>query len=178
MSANETRVITPGGLDILTRLLEIHSRPTYRGELDFLLKRWNNECGQVQYGHIGANGNDWHSDWALVCLETEWKGANGSWMDDGEMRDKYIATSSAPERTFIGSSGIITCADAMADTICYKDGACTSCTAGRVGLTEALMFKEEMQEQNTPASEVDCTRLVRETGISWAAGAAGPSLAD
>jgi len=39
ISAKETRVIAPGGLDILTRLLEIRSRPTDYEELDFLLKR-------------------------------------------------------------------------------------------------------------------------------------------
>jgi hypothetical protein len=91
-------------------------------------------------------------------------------MDDEEMRDLYIVTSHAtPEETFTGSNGIITCVDAMAGTICYKDGACTSCTAGKVGPTEALMFKkgtaeaiteEEIREQNTPRSEVDRSRLV------------------
>jgi hypothetical protein len=170
LSAKEARVITPGGLDILSSLLEIRSRPTDHEELDFLLKRWNNECGKVQYGHIGVNGNGWRCDWALVCLENEWKGVNGSWMKDGEMNDVYIATSHAtPEETFTGSSGVITYADVMAGAICYKDGACTGCTAGRVGPTEALMFKkgtaeaiteEEIQEQNISPNEVDCTRIV------------------
>jgi hypothetical protein len=170
MSAEETQVITPGGLDILARLLEIRSHSTDREELDFLLERWNNKCGEVRYGHIGTNGNGWRSDWALVCLENEWKGVNGSWMDDGEMSDLHIATSHATqEETFTGSSGIVSCADPMADTICYKDGASTGCTAGRVGPTEALMFQkgtaetiteEGMQEQNIPLSEVDCARLV------------------
>jgi len=82
VSANKTRVITPGGLDILTCLLEICSRLTDREELDLLLERWSNECGEVLYGHIGANGNGWRSDWALVRLENVWKGANGSWLDD------------------------------------------------------------------------------------------------
>jgi hypothetical protein len=68
-------------------------------------------------------------------------------MNNGEMNDLYIATSHAtPEETFIGSSGIITCVDVMAGTICYKDGACTGCTAGRVGPTEALMFKKGTAE--------------------------------
>jgi hypothetical protein len=168
-STSEKRVITPGGLDILTRMLEVQSLPARHEELDFLLERWKNECGEVQYGHIGVNGNGWRSDWALVCLRNEWKGVNGSWMDDREMTYKYRTTSSAPERTFTGSSGIITCVDATADTICYNDGASTGCTAGRVGSTQALMFKkgtaeaiteEEMQEQNTPLSEVDRTIMV------------------
>jgi hypothetical protein len=169
-STSEKRVITPGGLDILTRMLEVQSLPARHEELDFLLERWKNKCGEVQYGHIGVNGNGWRSDWALVCLGNEWKGVNGSWMNDEEMRDTYIARSSTtPEETFTGSSGIISCVDPMADTICYKDGASTGCTAGRVGPTEALMFRkgtaeaiteEEMQEQNTPSSEVDCTRLI------------------
>jgi hypothetical protein len=160
--AKETRVVTPGGLDILTRLLEI--RPTDNEELDFLLERWSNECGEVQHGHIGTNGNGWRSDWALVCLGDEWKGVNGSWMVDGEMKDLYIASSATPAETFTGSSGIITCADVMAGTICYKDGASTRCTTGRVGRTEALIFRkgtaDAMQEQNTPESEVDRARLV------------------
>jgi hypothetical protein len=90
-------------------------------------------------------------------------------MDD-EMTDFYVQINyGTPEETFTGSSGIISCVDPMADTICYKDGASTGCTAGRVGPTEALMFQkgrakviteEETQEQNIPLSEVDCARLV------------------
>jgi hypothetical protein len=168
-SANETRVITPGGLDILSRLLEIHSSPIHHEELDFLLKRFKNACGKAQYGHIGVTKNGWRSDWALVCLENEWKGVNGSWMDNKEMRQKYMLTSSAPDMAFTGSSGIIACVDATAGSICYNDGASTGCTAGRIGETEALMFKkgtaepiteEEIQEQNTPRSEVDRTTFV------------------
>jgi len=168
-SATEMQVITPDGLDILTRLLEnFEIRPTYHEELDFLLERWSKKC-EVRHRHIGANGNGWRSDWALVCLENEWKGVNGSWMND-EMTDFYIQMNrGTPEETFTGTNGIVSCADPMADTICYKDGAGTGCTAGRVGPTEAFMFRkgtaeaiteEEMQEQKTPSSEVDCTRLV------------------
>jgi hypothetical protein len=174
LSAKETRVITPGGLDILGRLLEISYRQTNDEELDFLLKRWSNECGEVRHGHIGTNEYGWRSDWALVCLENEWKGVNGSWMDAGEMSDLYIVTSSAnSDETlieFTGSSGIITHVDAMGGTICYKDGASTACTPGRVGDTEALMFKkrtaeaitkeEEIQGQKTLLSDVDSARLV------------------
>jgi len=86
------------------------------------------------------------------------------------MTDFYIETNRGTlEEIFTGLSGIITCADAMADTICYKDGASAGCTAGRVGPTEALMFRkgtaeanteEKMQEQNIPLSEVGCARLV------------------
>jgi hypothetical protein len=168
-STSEKRVITPGGLDILTRMLEVQSLPARHEELDFLLERWKNNCGEVQYGHTGVNGNGWRSDWALVCLGNEWKGVNGSWMDDREMRHKYITTSSTPERTFTGSSGIVTCADVKAGTVCYKDGASTGCTARRVGLTEAVVFKkgtagaiieEEIQELNIPESEVNRTRMV------------------
>jgi hypothetical protein len=169
LSAEEKRVITPGGLDILCRLLQISYRSRDDEDLNFLLERWSNECGEVRYGHIGTNGYGWRSDWALVCLENEWKGVNGSWMND-EMNNLYIATSSAnPDDTFTGSSGVITCVDVMAGTICYKDGASTGCTSGRVGQTEALMFKkgtaeaiteEEMQELNITLSEVDCARLV------------------
>jgi hypothetical protein len=82
----ENRFITPGGLDILTRLLKIGSKATHQGEVKFLLDRWNSACGEVRYGHIGTNGNSWRSDWALVCLENPWKGSNGSWMHN-EMTD-------------------------------------------------------------------------------------------
>ena len=93
-------------------------------------------------------------------------------MYNREMRQAYIATiatSGAPETTFTGSSGIITCVDAMDGTICYKDGACIGCTPRRVGDTQALIFKkgtteaiteEEIQEQTTPSSEVDRARWV------------------
>jgi hypothetical protein len=169
-SAKERRVITPGGLDILARLYEISSDATDHDKLDFFLERRENKCGEVRHGHIGVNGNGWRDDWALVCLENEWMGVNGSWMFDEDMRNLYnIISRAAPGGTFSGSSGIITCADAMAGTICYKDGASTGCTAGRVGPIEALMYRkgtaeaiteEEMQEQSISPNEVDCSRLV------------------
>jgi hypothetical protein len=169
ISATETQVITPGGLNILTRMLEVQPLPARHKELDFLLERWNNKCGEVRHRHIGTNGNDWRSDWALVCLENEWKGENGSWMND-EMTDFYIQINrGTSEEKFTGSNGIITCVDAMADTICYKDGAATGCTAGRVGSTEALIFRkgtakaiteEEIQERHISPNEVDRARCV------------------
>src|ERR1700733_1990473 len=50
-STSEKRVITPGGLDILTRMFEVQSLPARHEELDFLLERWKNKCGEVQHGH-------------------------------------------------------------------------------------------------------------------------------
>ena len=89
-STVERRVITPGGLDILTCLLDvvsdIHSRDTKNGELDFLMERWRTECGEYQHGHIGTNGNGWRSDCALILLREEWKGANGSWMENAAIK--------------------------------------------------------------------------------------------
>ena len=120
----------PGGLDILTNLLPIYSnlkkshscqkdQERDREDLDFFLKRWENECGQVRHGHIGVNRNGWCSDWALISLGDEWKGANGDWMDD-----LYFKMSRATaDKTLTGSGGIVTSAEPMTNIICYKDGA-------------------------------------------------------
>jgi hypothetical protein len=60
-STNETRVITPGGLDVLTRLLHLGVKATHEADISFLLDRWETPCGYVQYGHIGTNSNGWRS---------------------------------------------------------------------------------------------------------------------
>jgi len=166
-------VITPGGLDILTRLLEISETDnctTSHEELGFLLDRWDKGCGEVVYGHIGANREGWRSDWALVRLGDEWKGVNGSWMNRYGLRDAYLEKcleNSSPSKnevpaTFTGMSGIIACTDAMAGTICAKDGATTGYTAGRVGGSEALMFTKGTAEAATGGEieGVDHARLV------------------
>ena len=67
-SANETRVITPGGWDILSilnRLLENRSRPMDHEELDFLLERWSKnveKCDMAIWGPmemVGAATGPW-----------------------------------------------------------------------------------------------------------------------
>lgn len=56
------------------------------------------------------------------------------------MKDTYLATDPSPADMFTGSEGITSAVDAMAGAICYKDGASTGCTSGRIGETEAMMF--------------------------------------
>ena len=55
-TAKETRVMTPGGLDVLSRLLiATRSNPPDDKDINFLVDRWNETCGDVKYSHIGAN---------------------------------------------------------------------------------------------------------------------------
>jgi hypothetical protein len=159
--SDKRQIITPGGLDILTRLLQvlrIGPRTTDYDEIDFLLHRWGNKCGEVQYGHIGTNGNGWRSDWALVCLENEWKGVNGSWMYN-EMTEFHTAKSGT---LFTGLNGIIDCIDPLAGDICYKDGASTGCTAGSVGPTDTLVFKKgsaDVAEEGSSEGDIDRNKM-------------------
>ncbi|KAL1971143.1 hypothetical protein VTN77DRAFT_94 [Rasamsonia byssochlamydoides] len=86
------------------------------------------------------------------------------------MRDLYVVAERGNPQTFTGSNGIITRGNAMAGTICYKNGASTGCTCGQVGPTEALMYRkgtadpimeQELQQpnNNTPLSKVEHSRF-------------------
>ncbi|KAN0080989.1 hypothetical protein V8E54_004193 [Elaphomyces granulatus] len=75
---NESRVITPAGLDILTRLLISELR---EDELSFFLSRWNQKCGDVKFGGIGTNSKDWRVDFALFSMEDGFRGQNGLFFD-------------------------------------------------------------------------------------------------
>ncbi|KAN0073241.1 hypothetical protein V8E54_008461 [Elaphomyces granulatus] len=82
----ERRIITPGGLDILTKLGEIcNSKKSREDDLDFFLRRWHESCGEVFASHIETNSEDWRSDWALCHLAQEWQEGNGTWFLPGEV---------------------------------------------------------------------------------------------
>jgi hypothetical protein len=145
-SANETRVITPGGLDVLSRLLQFGVEAAPEADIGFLLDRWKIPCGNVQYGHIGTNSNGWRSDWALIRLDEKWRGINGEWMYN-EMVDLYSET--AAEKFTPFSKGIVDCSDPEAGQLCYKDGAYSGCTVGIVAPSRVMVFKKGTAEATT-----------------------------
>jgi hypothetical protein len=62
----DRKIVSPGGLDILTQLYA--STKSGLGsderEMRFLLERWNQPCGSVEHHHIGETDAGWRSDWA------------------------------------------------------------------------------------------------------------------
>lgn len=132
-------IITPGGLDILTRLQMLYPNKGEEGERRFLLDMLNHECGEVVQSHIGSNKAGWRVDWALMKLNTGWEGKNGNWFEGDEMADLWI-TAQGKYKSFTGAEGVTTARDPVAGEMCLKDGASTGLTAGQVGPAEALIF--------------------------------------
>ncbi|KAJ9313595.1 hypothetical protein DTO271D3_6099 [Paecilomyces variotii] len=159
-AADESRAIIPGGLDILSQLLKALEDPPGRDDVGVLVKRWNEPCGNVEYGSIGANQQGWRCDFALVRLDEHLLGRNGEWYNHEEMTDLYIRTEKCSN--FSGSHGIVGSIDPQAGEISYKDGAATGCTAGKIGLSEALMFvrgTSDIATQETSAP-IDKAKLI------------------
>jgi hypothetical protein len=133
-------VITPGGIDILARLHELVNggnesrRDTVSRDLQFLLDRWSQPCGFVQYSHLGVTSAGWRSDWALVNLESNWKGQNGDWYDQMSLRDHCIVH--YPYEDFAGPHGLGGRDNPQQGETCFKDGARTGITFGTVGEVE------------------------------------------
>jgi e3 binding domain len=61
---NESRVITPAGIDIRLFISKLRE-----DELGFLISRWNQKCGDVKFGEIGTNSKGWRVDFALFSME-------------------------------------------------------------------------------------------------------------
>jgi hypothetical protein len=150
----ETRVITPGGLDILTRLLDAGLNDDDRS---FLLSRWHEQCGVVKLGAIGSNSKDWRTDFALFKLDNEFEGVNGTWFDESEMVDLVIRTEKHLD--FTGKNGIVGNVDAEEEDICYTDGASSGLTVGRIGRNEVVAFERKTAQENAPEGMVDISRL-------------------
>ncbi|QKX58014.1 uncharacterized protein TRUGW13939_05134 [Talaromyces rugulosus] len=109
------RVITPGGLDILTQLQRaVDSHPK---DIEVLLKRRNEACGYAEYGHIGSNQQGWGSDFTLIHLDDHWIGEND------ELYDVDLSVLHNP------------------GDIVYQDGATTGGTVGQIGSSEVLLFE-------------------------------------
>ena len=143
---NERRAITPGGLDISSHLYWAMNDSSPGNEhIATLLEQRENPCGVVEYGNIGSNANEWRTDFALVKLHEEFEGKNGMWHDYKGLKVVCAATEDyhfdSP-----GTNRIIGARNPMAGEICYKDGATTDLTRGRIGFSEAWMFENEAVE--------------------------------
>ncbi|KAN0068512.1 hypothetical protein V8E54_013236 [Elaphomyces granulatus] len=155
---NETRVITPGGLDILTRLLDVRLNDHDRS---FLLSRWYEQCGVVKFGAIGSNSKEWRTDFALFKLDNEFQGVNGTWFDEREMVELFIRTEKQ-HLDFTGKNGVVGNVDAEEEDICYTDGASSGSTVGRIGLDEVLLFEKStlnIAEKDAPRENIDKSML-------------------
>lgn len=152
----ESRVITPGGLDISSHLYKkMKSQPPNNEIISQLLERRENPCGEVQFGSIGRNRNGWRTDFALVKLRKEWEGQNGKWYNNEELKDFCVSTENY-EFDFLGANGLVGAHDPMAGETCYKDGATTGLTRGRIGLTVARVFEIATADMRTEDSSGIC----------------------
>lgn len=110
-----------------------------------LLDQREDPCGVVEYGNIGSNANGWRTDFALVNLHDGFEGKNGIWHEYGDLNEIRAATEDYPfdsSRT----NRILGAHDPSAGEICYKDGATTGITRGRIGPSEALQFMPGLAE--------------------------------
>lgn len=148
-------IITPAGLDILSMLYAIlKSKPTRTEDENFLLTRFEKRCGTFFMNHIGARENGWRSDWALIRLDPEWHGVNGSWHDSEEMVEAfYLAKGEIAKASFSGEEGILNCRDPMGGEPCCKDGAATGSTSGTIGQTDALLFRKHTADMADPEKD-------------------------
>ncbi|OJJ42891.1 hypothetical protein ASPZODRAFT_28750 [Penicilliopsis zonata CBS 506.65] len=148
----ETRAITPGGLDILSELL----RATFRADTQQsarLLASWREPCGTVEHGDIGVNEQGWRTDLALVRLAEGWQGKNGQWFEDA-MPDFAAGTEGAlPPPTIFDPHRVVGATDPEAGAILYKDGAGSERTAGRVGPFESKMFRARSADASSDHSD-------------------------
>ena len=137
---NERRVITPGGLDISSHLYWAldHNYPNNE-QIASLLDQRDSPCGVVEYENIGSNAHGWRTDFGLIKLHDGLKGKNGTWHSYEVLREVCTATEKYPF-DFHGTNGVLGAHDPMAGEICYKDGATTDISRGRIGPSEALQF--------------------------------------
>jgi hypothetical protein len=160
-----TDVITPGGLDILTMLLStLTSKQDKTEYINLLLKRKEERCGTLAWHHIGSTENGWRSDWALARLDTEWRGVNGSWHQDSDLAVEYhVARGRTVAESFSGSAGVLNCRDPTAGELCCKDGATTGSTSGRIGETQARLFRKGTADSADPKKDrgnIDVCKLL------------------
>jgi hypothetical protein len=153
MAATNAAVVTPGGIDILTKLVPLVARdlPENRVKAAFWLERMEEECATVLESEIGAY-NGWRIDWGLLKLhDSAWEGTN-CWFEPETILDAWLANSTGPGvATFTGYAGVVGHRDPIAGEHCLKDGATTGCTIGLVGLCEAHIFSKGTAKAVTEA---------------------------
>lgn len=154
---NERRVITPGGLDISSHLYwALDQKPPNNERIASLLDQRESPCGVVGYENIGSNAQGWRTDFGLIKLQDGLEGKNGIWHSYEVLREICAATEKYPF-DFHGTNGILGAHDPMAGEICYKDGATTDITRGRIGPSEALYFvrgSADIVTQHSPGAVI------------------------
>jgi len=142
MADTHTTVVTPGSIDILTKLVPLVARdlPDNRVKAAFWLEKMGEECATVLESEIGAY-NGWRIDWGLLKVHDSVGEGTNSWFEPDTILDAWRATAVKPGvATFTGSAGVVGRRDPIAGEHYLKDGATTGCTIGLVGLCEAHIF--------------------------------------
>ncbi|KAJ5181127.1 hypothetical protein N7491_000681 [Penicillium cf. griseofulvum] len=160
-TVNESLVKTPARLDLLSQLLAATENADH-DRVGGLLRRWDESCGHVVYGHIGTTMKGWKSDFALFYVNDKWTGANGQWYKPRELTDLVMVTEKY-QSEFLGVHGLVGNLDPQAGQICYKDGAATGRTTGTIGQAEALVFLKgtaDIAPPGTAPTDVDKSKLL------------------
>lgn len=95
----ETRIVTPGLLDVLGKLAQIY--PSYPNPDQ--MQRSGQKCGQVETKFIGVNKDGWRDDWGLVRLFGPWKTSNGNWFNIQQVEDMCRCNKTLFPQGFTGS---------------------------------------------------------------------------
>jgi len=153
MTDDHGAIFTPGGLDIMSKLVPLVARdlPDNRAKATFWLERMEEECGKVLESAIGTF-NGWRIDWGLLKVhDSTWAGSN-CWFEPETIVDTWLSKATGPGiQTFTGDAGVVGHRDPIAGEYCLKDGATTGCTIGLVGPSEAHMFLKAIAEPITEA---------------------------
>lgn len=147
---DETRVVTPGLIDILSKLAKMYPSYPKQDQTKFLVERSSQECGRVESRFMGVNEDGWRSDWALVRLSEPWKTSNGNWFDRDQLEAICIANKALFPEGFTGSEEMMIEYDPQAHQTCVKNGASTGSTFGIVGQTEAHQFVKRSADMHRP----------------------------
>lgn len=155
--SNESQVITPGGLDSLTRLLAALGPSPNHSAISDLLTRREVPFGEVEHGHINSNKEGWRPDWALIRIYGGWAAENGKWLEEDTLKELAIGAEKLSQG-FTGTNGLVGCSDPEGGQTCYKDGATTGCTVGVIGSHYCLQFRKGTAD--LAPEEDDPTKIV------------------
>ncbi|KAJ5893490.1 hypothetical protein N7495_005181 [Penicillium taxi] len=109
----------------------------------------------------------WDSDYTLLKLDDSVSGVNGSWYSSARLLD-CVAEAERPHPEFFGVNGVIGCAYLKGGEVCYKDGAATGISSGKIGNFEYIEYLKGTRDSapvGTSREDVNVSRFIGFHGV-------------
>ncbi|KAF8429341.1 hypothetical protein BGX38DRAFT_1263696 [Terfezia claveryi] len=175
-------IISPGKLHILKILSQLQILGLFNATT---LAPWvlaaEKSCGHVVAGRLGVDKSSWREDVALIHVDSEYCGKNGSWHDLPELL-KLFREMGGNAAGFVGKIIGVVDGKNLSNALCYKNGSASGWSVGKFHSHKVEIFlkgtvhEKDIHSENVVCAQVEMVQAVENTGAFAEAGDSGSPI--